>query len=110
VTLETIDGKKLKETLAGGKGGDLLALFTARWCGYCRRLREELLESKLGVRAVEVDVSDEEDPAWDDWHIELVPTVVLFRAGAEIGRKPPASIRGLTVDEIRDFLAAAPPR
>lgn len=106
VTLETIDGKRLRGTLAAGKG-ELLALFVASWCGYCKRLREDLAADDLGVDTVQVDVSDEDDPAWNEWRIELVPTAVLFRDGAEVARKPPASIRGLSVDEIRGLLSRA---
>ncbi|MBI5487980.1 MAG: thioredoxin family protein [Deltaproteobacteria bacterium] len=98
---ETVEGRKFKDVLAGERG-TVLALFVADWCGYCRRLREELAGAKLGVRKlVEVDVSDEDDPAWEEWGIELVPTAVIFRAGVEVGRKPPASFRGLAVDEVR---------
>ena len=99
---ETIDGNKLRELLATDRG-TLLAVFVASWCGYCRRLREELVGASLGgVRhVVEVDGSDEDDPAWDEWRIELVPTAVVFRDGVEVGRKPPAGFRGLGLDEVR---------
>jgi thiol-disulfide isomerase/thioredoxin len=106
VTPETIDGKRLRETLGAGKG-DLLALFVAHWCGYCKRLKEDLAADELGVDVVHVDISDEDDPAWNEWRIELVPTAVLFRNGAEVARKPPASIRGLSVGEIRELLSRA---
>ena len=103
VRVETIDGKKLKQTLARGRGR-FLALFTASWCGYCRRLREEMVEARLGLRTVEVDVSNEDDPAWDAWRVELVPTAVLFRDGAEVSRRTP-TIRGLSLDDLRALAA-----
>ena len=103
VRVETIDGRKLKQTLARGRGR-FLVLFTASWCGYCRRLREDMLQVRLGLRTVEVDVSDEEDPAWDDWHVEIVPTAVLFRDGTEVSRRTP-TIRGLSLDDLRALAA-----
>lgn len=50
-------------------------MFYASWCGYSRSFRQEFDEIPGGII---VDVSDEEDPAWDIWKIRLVPTVILF--------------------------------
>lgn len=51
-------------------------MFYANWCGYSRIFRQDFDELPGGLI---VDVSDEQDPAWDVYNIRLVPTVILFR-------------------------------
>ena len=64
--------------------------FWAPWCTYCRRIgpafekvaeqyQEELLVGKINI--------DEEPGLADKYHIEVIPTLVLFRDG-----KPQAGI------------------
>ncbi len=100
---ETIDGTELRRRLAAVDGAGFVALFVAGWCGFCRQLRAELDGAAgTGLPVVEVDLSDEEDPAWDGWRVELVPTAVLFRGGREAGRRTP-SFRGLPVGEVLEL-------
>jgi thioredoxin-like negative regulator of GroEL len=58
--------------------GRVPVLFSADWCGYCRRFRQ-LFDDVPG--GIVVDISDEDDPLWDIYKIRLVPTVVLFDEG-----------------------------
>lgn len=100
---ETIDGAELRQRLGQEGGAGFVALFVADWCGYCRRLRAELDgAASAAVPVVEVDLSDEQDPGWDEWRVELVPTAVLFRGGAEAGRRTP-SFRGLPLGELAEL-------
>lgn len=61
--------------------------FWAPWCTYCRRIgpayekvaeqyQEELLVGKINI--------DEEPELADKYHIEVIPTLVLFREGKPI--------------------------
>lgn len=64
-------------------------LFYATWCGYCRRFIPEFAEraeAAEGHPFVQVDISDEETPLWDDYDIDVVPSVLVFRGGAPVGR------------------------
>ena len=100
---ETIDGTELKRRVAGGDGTGFVAVFVAGWCGYCRRLRAELDDAAdAGLPVVEVDISDDDDPAWDEWRVELVPTAVRFRDGREAGRRTP-TFRGLPIREVAEL-------
>lgn len=77
-------------------------LFVADWCGYCRRF---LPSFKQMQHAYVVDISDEDDPLWDDYGIQVVPTVLLFEDG-----KPVKRWAGVLTDrDARDIAAAATP-
>jgi thiol-disulfide isomerase/thioredoxin len=98
---ETIESTELRRRL--GEGAGFVALFVADWCGHCQRLRAELDRGpRTGLPIVEVDISEDDDPAWDEWRVELVPTAVLFRGGREAGRRT-ASFRGLPLGEVADL-------
>lgn len=58
--------------------GRVAVMFTADWCGYCRRFYAHFKQLREGWV---VDISDEEDPLWDHLGIRVVPTVVLFEDG-----------------------------
>ncbi len=63
-------------------------LFWATWCGYCSRFKPHFEDAADGssLRFLSVDVSDESSPAWDDYGVTVVPTVVLFEDGEEVDR------------------------
>jgi thioredoxin-like negative regulator of GroEL len=58
-------------------------MFTADWCGYCHRF---LPHFRRVPRAVVVDISEEDEPAWDAYGIDVVPTVIVFEDGAPVRR------------------------
>ena len=70
--------------------GDKPALveFSAPWCTYCRRISaayEKVAEQNEGKLAVaKVNIDDEPQLAEQE-HIELVPTLVIYKNGAPLG-------------------------
>jgi thiol-disulfide isomerase/thioredoxin len=68
--------------------GTYLVDFSATWCPYCRRFlsrfaaREGTLRATLAV----ADISDVDNPLWDDFDLEVTPSMIAFREGAPIGR------------------------
>lgn len=88
-----------------------LVVFVADWCGYCRRfLRNvEPHAASFPVPVVTADVSDEEDPLWDDCSVRVVPTMILYRDGEPVWRadgRVGLGLSGKAVDEARERAAA----
>ncbi len=66
-----------------------------------------VFESKLrekGVEADIVDLSNDDDPLWDTFGTETVPTLIVFRDGEIILRKEGGPGRGLPTDVIVDIV------
>lgn len=74
----------------------VLALFVATWCGFCRAYQPRFREAETpGVRRVEVDLSDDLNPLWEEYDIQVVPTLILFRDGEVADRADGRLGRGL---------------
>lgn len=76
--------------------GRVAALFWADWCPYARRFLPLFEAADLGMDKVLVDVSDE-GPLWDRYRIPVVPSVVVFADGHEVGRANGTNGFGLDV-------------
>ncbi len=87
MTLPKMTSKDLEGLIASGKR--FVAIFSTSWCGFCRSLIKEVERKGAGLEVAVVDISDESDPAWEAYRIEMVPTAVLFNGGREVARKPP---------------------
>lgn len=66
-----------------------VVLFWATWCPFCRRYRPEFdkLAGKFPWRFASVYLDDEENPLWDDYAVDVVPTLALFRGGKLVQRQ-----------------------
>ncbi len=66
-----------------------VALFWATWCPFCRRYKPEFdkLAAKWPWRFASVYLDDEANPLWDDYSVEVVPTLALFRGGKLVDRQ-----------------------
>ncbi len=85
-----------------------LALFYAQWCPFCRAYLPVFRGAESdGVKLVEVDISDESDPLWDVYGIEVVPTLILFHGGGVIGRADGRYLRGLEEADLERMIQIA---
>lgn len=68
--------------------GTWVVAFLADWCPFCQRFRPEFraLNGGKDFRTAEGDLTSEESPLWEDLHIEVVPTIVVFREGRPVFR------------------------
>ena len=83
---KNINSQEFNNLLAGEK--PVLVDFWAPWCGYCRRIgpaydriADQFADS---VEVVKINIDDEPLLARDE-HIEVIPTLVLYRGGKALG-------------------------
>ena len=80
-----INFERFQELVKGDK--PLLVDFWAPWCSYCRRIGpayDRIAQQMEGVEVVKINI-DEEPALAQAEHIEVIPTLVLYRGGEAIG-------------------------
>ena len=80
-----INFEKYQELLKADK--PVLVDFWAPWCSYCRRIGpayDRIAQQMEGVEVVKINIDEEPDLAQAE-HIEVIPTLVLYRGGEAIG-------------------------
>ncbi len=88
--------------------GPVIALFHAVWCGYCQDFLPHFRGKDTGsIKKVEVNLSEEINPLWDTYRIDVVPTLILFRGGSVLDRADGILGSGLTEANLEDLLAGA---
>ena len=88
--------------------GPVLVLFTASWCPFCVRFQPifDELAPRFGGRTVVTHLEEDSDPRWDEFRIEVVPTVAVFRRGRIVRRQDGILRRGILRRDFEAFLAA----
>jgi thioredoxin 1 len=80
---DAFDGDRLR------RRGTWAVAFSADWCPFCRAFVPEF-EALRGTGPFEIaigDLTDEENPLWERFDVDVVPTLVAFRDGAAIFRR-----------------------
>ncbi len=64
--------------------GKVLALFYASWCPYCKSfvpVFDKKVFNFTGGSVIHVLLDDYDNPLWDEYSIEAVPTVIFYDKG-----------------------------
>ena len=100
-----INNERYQELLHGDK--PLLVDFWAPWCSYCRRIGPaydriaQQFEEEIHVVKVNID----EEPALAEAeHIEVIPTLVLYRGGEALGSIVAPESKAMIESFIRESL------
>ncbi len=83
-----------------------LVLFHADWCPFCRKFKPVFYSyvGKTKAKMAEAKLNEEENPLWDQFHIEVIPTVMLFMGGKVIARKDGRAGIGLDESDLKQIL------
>ena len=85
MAIQNINANQYEELILGSK--PVLVDFWAPWCGYCRRIEpviNKLADSREDVLIVKVNIDEEPELARQE-RIEVIPTLVLYRDGYDLG-------------------------
>lgn len=80
--------------------------FAATWCPPTRRFVPKFVQARSRVPAPTAiaDITDLESPLWDTFHIDITPSLVVFRDGAEVGRFGGRAIFGLGEKDVQRMI------
>ncbi|MGB9168575.1 MAG: thioredoxin family protein [Nitrososphaeraceae archaeon] len=85
-----------------------LVLFYADWCPYCRSFKP-IFESKedpdnQNYTFYSVKLNEEENPLWDEFNIDSVPTIIAFEKDKMVSRRNAKMGIGLSKSDIDSLL------
>jgi len=85
----------------------VLALFYASWCPFCKNFVPDFDKKSVNLNIgtlIHVVLDDYDNPLWDDYDIEAVPTVIFFDKGKVSRRLDGKSGRGLSEKQLKVWL------
>jgi thioredoxin 1 len=88
------------------KSGTLAVLFAAEWCPFCRRF-SPVFNSALrekGLPGALADLTDLENPLWETFDVQVVPTVMVFKDGELVHRRDGVLGQGLSESAMNEVL------
>lgn len=94
------------------KNERVLALFYASWCPFCRSFLQvfNINTSRRSFKlALRVKVNDYDNPLWEEYSIEAVPTVILFERGKVCGRLDGKLGYGLSEKQLEEWVEELAP-
>jgi len=82
-----------------------LVLFYADWCPYCANFKptfEEISSDKIQKKVALVN--EDENPLWDRFNIQAVPTMIVFQDRKIIARRDAKKHVGLTRADMESII------
>jgi thioredoxin 1 len=95
VTSEEFDSKVLKSDKKTA------VLFYATWCPYCSNFKPTFESARIeNASKIGSIIDEDENPLWDRFNIQAVPTIIIFQNGKIISRKDARKHVGLTKSDM----------
>ncbi|MDQ6864322.1 MAG: thioredoxin family protein [Thermoproteota archaeon] len=92
-------------------GGKVLVMFYADWCPFCQRFKPlfESVAAKSSSNATNykmygAKVNADDNPLWDRFSINAVPTIIAFDKGNIISRRDAKMSAGLNESDLDSIL------
>jgi len=83
-----------------------LVLFYADWCPFCAKFKPifEAYEGKLQYKLAGAKVNEDDNPLWDMFKIDSIPTIIAFNNGEVVTRRDAKRGVGLTKDDMESMV------
>jgi len=82
-----------------------LVLFYASWCHYCANFKPTFEAANvINIRKIGALVNEDENPLWDRFNIEAVPTMIAFQQGKIVARRDAKKHVCLTKDDMQSII------
>lgn len=78
-----------------------VVLFYATWCPYCSNFKPTFESAKIETaNKVGAIIDEDENPLWDRFNIQSVPTMIVFQNGKIVSRRDAKKHVGLTKSDM----------
>lgn len=84
-----------------------LVMFYADWCPFCRKFKpifETSENSSLNTKFYESNIDDDNNPLWERFSINAVPTIIAFEKGEIISRRDAKMGTGLVKSDLDSIM------
>ena len=102
---EITENRELNLILKQNK--QVLALFCSSWCPFCRSFFpafDKGIAKNRFERVIRVFLEDDDNPMWEEYSVEAVPTVILFEKAKVSSRLDARLGGGLNEKQFREWL------
>ena len=107
--MENIEAYQFDKLLSEGE--KILIMFYADWCPFCQKFKpvfesaisKDLKHSKSNYRMYGAKVDDDDNPLWDKFSINAIPTIIAFDNGRVVARRTAKMGIGLNKADL-DFI------
>ncbi len=90
------------------RSGTWLVAFLADWCPFSREFAPRFVElAASGLSIARADLTSMSSPLWDEFSIDVVPSVLVFRDGRVLHRADGRFGEGLEDRDLNAAVAAA---
>ncbi|MFZ0829658.1 MAG: thioredoxin family protein [Thermoplasmata archaeon] len=93
------------------RSGTNVVCFSAEWCPVTRRFMPKFLALRgtLPALLMIADITDLKSPLWDDFHIRITPSIIVYREGEVFLRLDGRRFFGLRDPDMAKLAMALPP-
>ena len=82
-----------------------VVLFYASWCPYCANFKPTFEAANINnAKKMEALVDEDENPLWDRFDIQAVPTMIVFEKGRIVSRRDAKKHIGLTKGDMESII------
>ncbi len=99
VTVEEFDAKVINNNKK------TLVLFYASWCPYCTNFKPTFETANTNdTKKIGTIIDEDENPLWDRFNIQAVPTMIVFEKGKIVTRRDAKKHISLTKSDMDSLI------